>query len=94
VGRNQIFYTFPVALSIKSEEADRLAQELDTQTGKFLTAVIIMSLRERMAHQRAAGGPATVKRIPLLQAQVAELLMLNDCSPNDVIGYDRHGLPQ
>src|SRR6185437_2313014 len=42
-----------VALSIKTDEADRLARTLASLTGETLTEAITAALRERLARERA-----------------------------------------
>ena len=43
-----------MALSIKNQEANRLARELAALTGESLTETIVLSLRERLERQRAS----------------------------------------
>ncbi|MBA3810401.1 MAG: type II toxin-antitoxin system VapB family antitoxin [Caulobacteraceae bacterium] len=43
-----------MALSIKTDEADRLARELARLTGDTMTGAVTMALRERLARERAA----------------------------------------
>ncbi len=48
-----------MALSIKTEEADRLARALARLTGESMTEAVTAALRERLARERArrnAGG--------------------------------------
>jgi antitoxin VapB len=42
-----------MALSIKTEEADRLARALARLTGENLTEVVTIALRERLVRERA-----------------------------------------
>jgi antitoxin VapB len=42
-----------MALSIKTEEADRLARDLARLTGESLTCVATVALRERLDRERA-----------------------------------------
>jgi antitoxin VapB len=42
-----------MALSIKTEEADRLARELAALTGETMTGAVTTALRERLARERA-----------------------------------------
>jgi|HubBroStandDraft_5_1064220.scaffolds.fasta_scaffold1533142_1 antitoxin VapB len=46
-----------MALSIKTEEADRLARELATLTGETITEAVTVALRERCERERSR--PAT-----------------------------------
>jgi antitoxin VapB len=43
-----------MALSIKTEEADRLARELSRLTGETMTDAVTKALRERLQRERAA----------------------------------------
>lgn len=43
-----------MALSIKTEEADRLARELSRLTGESMTEAVTQSLRERLERQKKA----------------------------------------
>ena len=42
-----------MALSIKTEEADRLARELARLTGETMTSAVTAALKERLARERA-----------------------------------------
>ncbi|WP_425995503.1 type II toxin-antitoxin system VapB family antitoxin [Caulobacter sp. DWR1-3-2b1] len=42
-----------MALSIKTEEADRLARDLSRLTGETMTEAVTVALRERLARTRA-----------------------------------------
>ena len=54
-----------MALSIKTEEADRLARELAGLTGETMTAAVTEALRERLARvrERRAAGPDRGERL-------------------------------
>jgi len=55
-----------MALSIKTEEADRLARELARLTGETMTEAVTKSLKERLDRERqahAADMPARVKAL-------------------------------
>jgi antitoxin VapB len=43
-----------MALSIKTDEADRLARELSRLTGETMTAAVTKALAERLQRERAA----------------------------------------
>lgn len=82
-----------MALSIKSDEADRLARHVAAATGESLTDAVVISLRERLERLRAAQEPSLVERVRRLQAEAAELEILDRRSPEEIIGYDADGLP-
>ncbi len=82
-----------MALSIKSDEADRLARELAAATGESLTRAVVVALEERLDRQRVRQGQAMVPRLRRLQAQAAGLQTLDARSADEIIGYDLDGLP-
>ena len=47
-----------MALSIKSDEADRLARELAAETGETLTEAVVVALKERLDREHAGTRPA------------------------------------
>ncbi|MBM3268975.1 MAG: type II toxin-antitoxin system VapB family antitoxin [Candidatus Sericytochromatia bacterium] len=84
-----------MALSIKHPEADRLARELATKTGESLTDAVLNALRERLA--RVAARSASVRTLRELEAarrRCAALPVLDARQPDEIIGYDEHGLPR
>lgn len=84
----------PVALSIKSDEADRLARELTAATGESLTTAVIVALRERLERQRGGRSSAMSRRLNALRAEVRPSGIVDDRSAEQIIGYDEHGLPR
>lgn len=84
----------PMALSIKSDEADRLARELTAATGESLTTAVIVALRERLERQRGDRSSAMSRRLNALRAEVRSGGIVDDRSAEQIIGYDEHGLPR
>ncbi len=87
------FYTSAMALSIKSDEADRLARELAAETGESLTEAVVIALQERLVREHARRGPRMTVRLRRLQSDVAMLPVLDPRAPDEILGYDDHGLP-
>lgn len=56
-----------MGLSIKSEEAERLARELAGATGETLTGAITTALRERLDRVRTAPEAQTAARAALIR---------------------------
>ena len=81
-----------MALSIKNDEADQLARELAETTGESLTDAVVMSLRQRLERERRK--PGAIKKLLDLAAEVATYPVLDDRTPDEIIGYDEHGLPR
>jgi antitoxin VapB len=90
----QAFYTSAMALSIKSDDADRLARELAAETGETLTEAVVIALRERLDREHARRAARMSARIRRLQADVAALPVADNRTADDIIGYDETGLPQ
>jgi len=83
-----------MALSIKSEEADRLARELSRLTGETLTAAVEQALRERL--EREAGRrttPSLRDDIVRMQERIRSLPRQRTGGDETLIGYDESGLP-
>jgi antitoxin VapB len=81
-----------MALSIKSDEADRLAREIAERTGETLTEAVVVALRERLARERRH-GPGITGRLRRLADDVADLPIEDGRSPDELVGYDEQGLP-
>ena len=82
-----------MALSIKNPEADRLARELARATGESITEAVLQALRQRLVREtgwRPDGLEADIGRI---QKRLAQHPVLDTRSPDEVLGYDAHGLP-
>jgi len=84
-----------MALSIKSMEAERLAREIAAKTGESLTDAIRKALEERLDRLR------NQRRSQILASQLEEILrrvdqlpVLDSRSPEEILGYDEHGLPR
>jgi antitoxin VapB len=82
-----------MALSIKSNEADRLARELAAVTGESLTDAVIAALSERLRRERLAKKRASLlDEIMRIGAHCASLKVLDARSADAILGYDEHGL--
>lgn len=84
-----------MALSIKDEEADRLARKVASLTGETLTQAVISSLRQRLEHEEQAreDDDVTIDYIMEIAHHCATLPELDPRSADEIIGYDEYGLP-
>lgn len=82
-----------MVLSIKNEEADRLARELAAVTGESLTDAVIEALRERIQRERGRAGLSKAEKLRRLVAEIQALPVLDDRTADEIIGYDENGLP-
>lgn len=82
-----------MVLSIKNDEADRLARELATLTGQTMTEAVIGALRDRIDRERSRRGPSVYEKLMRLAAEVQALPVIDPRIPDEIIGYDADGLP-
>lgn len=80
-----------MVLSIKNDEADRLARELAQLTGASITDVVVTSLRARLELERLSRRQRGFADI---QQRVRELPVIDPRTPDEIIGYDDSGLPR
>lgn len=82
-----------IHLSIKNDEAHKLATELAKLTGGSLTSAVTVALRERLAREHRRRRPdrivAQLMKIGSRYAALADTGRKAD----DILGYDEHGLP-
>lgn len=92
-----------MALTIDNPEADRLAGELAARTGESVENAVLKALREQIAQQEKL----ELKRFPTdeenarqtraaireIQERIANLPVLDDRPPDELLGYDEWGLP-
>jgi antitoxin VapB len=79
-----------MALSIKSERADQLARDLAALTGESITDAVVASLESRLEIERRRRRPLGLGDIV---DRFRRLPKLDERDPDDIIGYDEHGLP-
>ncbi len=84
-----------MALNIKDEEADRLAQQITRRTGETLTQAIIVSLRERLERleRQPQESDQLLADIMAIGAHCSRLPVFDPRPPDELLGYDEHGLP-
>lgn len=82
-----------MALSIKSDDADRLARALAAETGETLTTAVVRALSERLERHRARRGPSVEQRLRRLRIDVAALPVHDARGADEILGYDEDGLP-
>jgi len=79
-----------MALSIKSERADRLARELAALTGESITDAVIAAIEGRLELERRQRRTQSFDDIV---ERFARLPVLDDRSPDEILGYDTSGVP-
>lgn len=83
-----------MALNIRNDEADRLARELAELTGRSLTDAVTEALRESLIrHRGRASEVSLADELVEIGERCAVLPVLDARTPDEILGYDQHGLP-
>lgn len=84
-----------MGLTIKDPEADRLARELAAATGESVADAVVRALRERLTLARKKNATTGLRdRLRAIRKRCAALPLLDDRSPEEIVGYDGRGLPR
>jgi antitoxin VapB len=87
-------------LNIKNRDAYRLAKRLAERTGESLTDAVTKALRERLEREEASdrgekqSAAEKLKQLREIASRFDSLPVLDDREPDEIIGYDEHGLPK
>jgi antitoxin VapB len=85
-----------MALHIKDEKADRLARELAKVTGESLTEAVTQALDERLQRARKRKESDTKAGYGALMEILRDIdkaPVLDNRTPDELIGYDENGVP-
>jgi antitoxin VapB len=84
-----------MAMSIKSIEVERMARELARKTGESLTGAIEKALKERLERLKEGDREHLVLgQLEEIVNRVDRLPILDSRTPDEILGYDEHGLPR
>lgn len=82
-------------ISIKSIETERLAREVAAKTGESLTGAIQRALEERLARLKQQRRSQVLRsHLDEILQRVDRLPVLDSRTPDEILGYDEHGLPR
>jgi antitoxin VapB len=82
-------------LSIKSLETERLVREIAVKTGESLTGAIQTALEERLERlNREQRSRNLMSQLEEILHRVDRLPVLDSRTPDEIVGYDEHGLPR
>jgi antitoxin VapB len=82
-----------MALSIKTDEADRLARELAGLTQESLTDAVTIALRERLERVQQERRRDLEGRLRRLIDEYQALEVEDARTDDEIVGYDENGLP-
>ena len=87
---------YPMALSIKSDEVDRLAREVAARAGESITEAIRIALLERLERQQVRGRASLPLRRQLqaIRKRCAALPVVDARPADEILGYDQRGVPR
>lgn len=86
-----------MAFSIKNPRTDELARELAKETGESLTEAVTRAIEERLAKVRCRPRKHEKSLYELIQPlidHVASLPVVDDRTPEEIIGYNEFGVPE
>lgn len=84
-----------MALNIRNPEAEQLATELAKRTGETKTEAVIKALRDRLSRvRRDRAKRRLADELEEIARHAASLPVLDDRTPDEIIGYDENGLPR
>ena len=84
-----------MALNIRNPEAERLATALARLAGETKTEAVTRALRDRLARlRRERSGRRLADDLDEIARQCARLKVKDSRTPDEIVGYDEHGLPR
>ena len=83
-----------MALNIRNPETERLAQALAKLTGETKTEAVTQALRDRLARvRRERSQRRLADELDEIARHCARLPVRDSRGPDEILGYDEHGLP-
>ena len=84
-----------MALNIRNSETERLAEAVARLTGETKTEAVTQALRSRLSRlRRERSGRRLSDELDEIAIHCARLAMLDPRTPEEILGYDEHGLPR
>jgi antitoxin VapB len=84
-----------MALSIKDPETEQLARDLAKLTGEDITTANKRAIEERLRRVGGHSRKATLMEdLAEIRQRWAAMPILDDRTPEDILGYDEQGLPR
>jgi antitoxin VapB len=83
-----------MSLEIHAPEADVLARELANATGEDIDTAVVRAIEERLARTPRPLTPEQKGVVKDLFQRLARLPVLDDRTPDEIIGYGPDGIPR
>jgi antitoxin VapB len=82
-------------IHIKNPEAERLVREISHSTGESLTQAIVIALKERLERLKGRRHARSAEdKLKSILQRIDQLPDLDRRSADEILGYDRHGVPE
>ena len=83
-----------MALNIRNPETEKLAATVARLAGETKTEAVTKALRDRLARlRRERRGRRLADELDEIGRHCSGLPVRDDRSPDEILGYDEHGLP-
>ena len=84
-----------MALNIRNQEAERLAEAVAKLAGETKTEAVTRALRDRLAKlRRERAGRRLADDLDEIARDCARLPVRDPRPADEILGYDEHGLPR
>ena len=84
-----------MALSIRNSQAEKLAREVAAESGESITQTIIQSLEDRLERLHGQRTSTDLEaEIMKIARRCGGLPDLDPRKPEEILGYDRQGIPR
>jgi antitoxin VapB len=84
-----------MALNIRNPQTEALAAELARLTGETKTEAVTKAVRDRLDRvKRSRHRLSLADELDTIAKQCAALPVLDSRTPDEILGYDEHGLPR
>ncbi len=83
-----------MALNIRNSETEKLAETLAKLTGETKTEAVRHALQDRLARlRRERTRKRLADELDEIALHCAQLPVRDSSTPDEILGYDEHGLP-
>lgn len=84
-----------MALNIRNPETERLAEALARLTGETKTEAVTRAIRDRLGRlRRQRARRRLADELDEIALHCARLAVRDARTPDEILGYDEHGLPR
>jgi antitoxin VapB len=81
-----------MALSIRNRMVEDIAKEVAKETGETITQATLVALEERLTRLKGRKKAKNLRdEILKISKRCSSLRVIDDRSPDKILGYDRHG---